>query len=207
MSRTRLLRYLAATVGSIIALGCADYATSPNTSIQPPSITVSQRNLDRGTLVRAVRWSSGRQASSLEASGVIGREGGILSIPDADFTIVFPRGALAQATNITIVANSDGFVGYEMLPHGLTFARPVIATQGLGRVARSEGVFCAYLPAGEAIGANGTVRALEIATSTTKYGVQVAGLAQASVQAWTLNHFSRYILASGASDSTATAPQ
>lgn len=205
MSRTRLIRLLAASVVGIIALGCADYATAPANSIQPPSTTVAYRGFDGGTLVNAVRWA-GETEDLRRASGRIGPEGGTLSIPGADFTIVFPRGALTSSTNITIVPNSDGYVGYEMLPHGLTFERPVIVTQGLEHVSHSDGVlFCAYLPVGAGVRADGRADAIEIETSTTGYAFE-SGRVKAVSQTWKLNHFSRYILGTGASDSSGTAP-
>jgi hypothetical protein len=204
MSGTRLIRYLAAAVGSVIALACADYATAPSASLQPPSTTVFFRGLGGGSTVHGVRWLGGTPSGDLSTSGVIGPTGGTLSIPGADFTIVFPKGAVSKTTFITITANSDGYIGYEMLPHGLTFDVPVIATQGLGRAQKTSGVFCAYLPPGVGIGADGSANAREIEQSITNYGVQIAGSARAIVQVWTLNHFSRYILASGATDDGGT---
>jgi hypothetical protein len=191
MSRNRPLRLLATMVVGLVAFACADYATAPSGTLKPATSTVQYRGFARPTAVRAVHWTG--VATNLQTSGTIGPEGGTLSIPGADFTIMFPRGAVSKATTITIIANSDGYVGYEMLPHGLTFARPVIATQGLGHAAQSVGVFCAYLAPGDEIGSDGFANATEIEHSATNYGV-----GQAGVQVWTLNHFSRYILASGA---------
>jgi hypothetical protein len=200
MSRTRLIRYLSASVVGFIALGCADYATSPTATIQPPSNTVYSRSLN-GASVSAVRWN-GNRASGDQTSGTIGPNGGTLSIPDADFTITFSPGALKSATVITITANSDGYVGYEMLPHGLTFSAPVTVTQGLHHTAKSDGVFCVYLKTGGVAG-DGSANGDEIETSTTSYGPN----GRADSQTWTLNHFSRYILASGVtSDSDGSAP-
>jgi hypothetical protein len=202
MPRIRLIRLVAATVVGLVALGCADYATAPSGALRPASSAVLYRGFATPARVRAVHWA-GRGGANLQASGIIGPDGGSLSIPGADFTIVFPRGALGKATAITIIANSDGYVGYEMLPHGLTFARPVIATQGLNRAAQSAGVFCAYLAPGEGVGADGFASASEIETSTTNYGSSVAG---GLVQVWTLHHFSRYILASGATSDPSGSP-
>jgi len=200
MSRTRLIRLLAASAVTVIALGCADYATAPTDSLQAPTTIVGYQGLDGGAVVHGVRWSGDRK-DLRSTSGIIGAEGGTLSIPEADFTIVFPRGALRSATTITIVPNADGYVGYEMLPHGLTFGQPVIVTQGLEHSSRTQGVFCAYLAVGSGIGANGTANALEIETSITNY----AGKSGHAVsQTWKLNHFSRYILGTGATDSTST---
>src|SRR5213075_261176 len=128
-----------------------------------------------GSTVHGVRWLGNGPSGDLSTSGVIGPDGGTLSIPAADFTIVFPKGALSTNTLITITANSGRYVGYEMLPHGLTFNVPVIATQGLDQVQNTSGVFCAYLPPGQDIGADGSANAFEIEQSTTKFGVQIAG--------------------------------
>jgi hypothetical protein len=204
MSRTRLIRLLAASAISVVALACADYATAPTDSLQPPSITVAYRGLEGGSVVNAVRWSGDRGAIR-QTSGTIGPEGGTLSIPEADFTIVFPRGALSSSTRITIVPNADGYVGYEMLPHGLTFSQPVIVTQGLNHTSRSLGVFCAYLPVGAGVGADGRANAIEIETSTTNFSGS-SGHGRAVSQTWKLNHFSRYILGSGFTDSSDTPP-
>jgi hypothetical protein len=205
MYRTRLIRLLAASVVSAAAVACADYATSPTDSLQPPSTTVAYRGFENGEVVRGVRWSGAKDALH-QTSGTIGPQGGTLSIPDADFTIVFPRGALSSSTTITIVPNADGYVGYEMLPHGLTFGQPVIVTQGLTHVSQRDGVFCAYLPTGTGISADGSAKALEIETSITNYAFE-KGKAHAVSQTWHLNHFSRYILGSGATDTTATPAQ
>lgn len=194
------MRYFTAALGTLIALACADYATAPSSSLQPPATTVAYRGLDKGAKVHAVRWSSsdGSKRSQLTTSGTIGPNGGTLSIPGANFTIVFPKGALARETAITITSNGNGYVGYDMLPHGLHFAVPVIATQGLTGIEDvSDAVFCAYLPPGEEIAADGSAIATEVEKSTTKYKVRSAGdRAEAALQIWTLNHFSRYILAS-----------
>jgi hypothetical protein len=203
MAGTRVVRLLTIGLGSILGSACAEYATGPGSSIRPPSTTVQFRGLGTGTGVKAVRWSSDRGGS--QTSGTIGPRGGTLSIPGADFTIVFPKGALKDETVITIVA-LDHYVGYDMLPHGLQFARPVIATQGLGNVKVNGPVFCAYLAPGQGIGTDGLATAAEIESSTTDFGLDLSGRPQAVTQLWTLNHFSRYILASGVEQSDDPAP-
>ena len=49
----------------------------------------------------------------------------------SDFTITFPVSALTGATNFTITSDASGYVSYDMKPHGIIFARPVIVTQRL----------------------------------------------------------------------------
>lgn len=195
MPANRSVRSLALFIGSALVFGCTDNGTAPNASLRSPSTAVAFRGLGSGQSVRAVRWLSGSSHGG-SVSATIGAGGGTLSIPGADFTIVFPRGALARDTRITIVASSNGYVSYEMLPHGLQFAVPVTAVQGLDGVEASDGVFCAYLPPGQDIDGNGSAAATEIEASITNF----VG-SRAVAQVWTLNHFSRYILASGATSS------
>lgn len=204
MLGNRAVRYFVATLASVLAFGCNDNGTAPTASLQPPTTTVAFRGFSGGHSVRAVRWLNGSGGGG-SASATIGSDGGIISIPGADFSIVFPLGALAQNTRITIVPDANGYVGYEMLPHGLTFAVPVIAVQGLGNVAASGAVFCAYLEGDHGVGGDGTATASEIETSTTKF-VRRNGASVPVAQIWTLNHFSRYILASGVTSDSAPPP-
>ena len=201
MSGIRLIRSLAVAAAGVVLVACADNATAPSSSLVPPSRTVSFQRLNGGSIVSAVAWEAGKSPDKA-ASGVIGPDGGTISIPSADFSISFPRGALASATTITVTPNTDGYVGYDMQPHGLTFAQPVTVTLGLTRTTATEGVFCAYLPG--SIGANGRATAIEIEASVTTFGLQ-SGRVKPVSQTWKLNHFSRYILGSGfVDDSTDT---
>ena len=65
------------------------------------------------------------------AASTIGPEGGTLRIADAGFSITFPAGAVAEPTEITVAAVPGYAVAYLFHPHGLTFARPAVATQEL----------------------------------------------------------------------------
>jgi hypothetical protein len=85
-----------------------------------------------------------------------------------------------------------------MKPHGITFARPVIVTQRLNHTAvygttLSLNSFCAYFPQ-TLLNLSGILSALEIETTTIFSG---SSQGQAEVETWQLNHFSRYMLASG----------
>jgi hypothetical protein len=85
-----------------------------------------------------------------------------------------------------------------MKPHGITFARPVIVTQRLNHTAvygttLSLNSFCAYFPQ-DLLNLSGILSALEIETTTIFSGTTQG---QAEVETWQLNHFSRYMLASG----------
>jgi hypothetical protein len=85
-----------------------------------------------------------------------------------------------------------------MLPHGLQFLKPVIATQGLQNTASygtdaGNGVRTAYLPEGrDAIDVDDSATPSELEAATTYFGATKV----AESQVWVINHFSRYILIS-----------
>jgi hypothetical protein len=112
-----------------------------------------------------------------------------------------PAGALSTPTAITIVSRAGSYVVYDMLPHGLRFAVPLTATQGLSTVAgygtsASDNIRSAYLSqANEQVAIDGSVSPVELEAATTYYyGAQPV----AETHLWSVNHFSRYILISGA---------
>jgi len=147
--------------------------------------------------IRSVAWSSSHRQVSYTVSKTITSDGGSLSIPQADFVIAFPRGAVSQPTTITITADPK-FVAYKMSPHGIRFAKPVVVTQGLEETTvagkpLSGRLFGAYIT-DETSDLSKLKRALEIEQSLT---ILVPGSTnQPNITTWTLNHFSRYMLAS-----------
>jgi len=151
-----------------------------------------------GIPVRAVQWSPTHVNQVRSVSATIGVNGGTLAIPGSDFTISFPYGALSQPTSITITSDASGYVSYDMQPHGLTFNKPVVVTQRLKNTAvygtpLALNSFCAYF-ATDLLDLSGILEALEIET-TTIFANPTTGLPD--VETWQLNHFSRYMLASG----------
>jgi hypothetical protein len=219
MIRSRFMRSTTLVLATFVALSCSD-VTSPKAPVAAP--TQAQDGLLSGLLglvtnllgdvikvvgfvtdpngidVRGVKWAPSHVNQTRTVSGTIGYNGGVLSIPGSDFTIVFPKGALTQNTAITITSDASGYVSYDMKPHGLRFAKPVIVTQGLNDTEvygteRALNSFCAYFP-NDLLNLDGILKALEIET-TTIFSNPRSG--QPEVQTWMLNHFSRYILASG----------
>ncbi|HJQ09713.1 MAG TPA: hypothetical protein VJ840_01660 [Gemmatimonadaceae bacterium] len=218
MIRTRFLRSLLLLVTAVGVISCADgVPTSP-----PPAPATAQNGLISGLLgtvtnllgdvvrvigfrsdpngipVNAVAWAPSHVNQVRTVSATIGYDGGTLSIPGSDFTITFPRGALLSATNISITSDASGYVSYDMQPHGLTFRKPVIVTQKLRNTAvygtpLALNAFCAFF-AKDLLDLTGILQALEIET-TTIFSNPNTG--QAEVETWQLNHFSRYMLASG----------
>jgi hypothetical protein len=218
MIRARFARSLLLLVTAVGLISCTDaLPTSP-----PPAPATAQDGLLSGLIgvvvnvlgdvihvigfqtnpngipVNAVKWAPSHVNSVRSASATIGVNGGSLSIPGSDFTITFPYGALSQSTNITITSDASGYVSYDMQPHGLTFRKPVIVTQRLRNTAvygtpLASNAFCAFF-AKDLLDLGGILKALEIET-TTIFANPNTG--QAEVETWLLNHFSRYMLASG----------
>jgi hypothetical protein len=223
MIRSRFLRSSVLVLSAFVALSCSE--TSPTA---PPATPVSairagttQDALLGGLLggllkvvtsvvgflananvdVNAIAWNSSYTHVSHTVSGTISPWGGTLSIPQSDFTITFPVGAVSQSTLITITSDPN-YVAYKMYPH-MTFAKPVVVTQRLrntvvyGKPLTTK-LFGAYVDdsnvdlLGNLLGT--VFKALEIELSATLY---VPGSSTyPDISTWTLNHFSRYMLAS-----------
>jgi hypothetical protein len=219
MIRSRFIRSFTLVLATFVALSCSDY--SPTGPTAPLAPTQAQDGLISGLLgivtnllgtvlrvitfqydpngipVNAVKWSGTHFNQTRTASAYIGQNGGSLAIPGSDFTITFPNGALSQTTFVSVTSDASGYVSYDMKPHGLRFAKPVIVTQrlqntsvyGTSLALRAAG---AYFPQ-DPTNLTGTIKALEIET-TTIFSSKNDG--QADVEVWLLNHFSRYMLAS-----------
>jgi hypothetical protein len=219
MIRSRFLRSVLLVPTLFVALSCSDYSpTAPPiaaptqaqdgllgdllgvvTNLLGSVLKVIVGVVDpNGIPVHAVKWAPSHVNQVRSVSGTIGYSGGSLSIAGSDFTITFPRGALSSPTAITIISDASGYVSYDMRPHGLTFATPVIVTQklrnteiyGTPQVWNSFGAYFAEDPAV----LDGLLKAVE--TTTTTIFAAPDGTAPA-IQTWQLNHFSRYMLASG----------
>ena len=223
MIRSRSVRAFSLVLATFVALSCGEI-TSPTA---PPMAapTVAQDGLLSGVLglvtgtvngllgivlkvvgfksdpngidVQAIKWAPSHVNQVRTVSAYIGYDGGTLAIPGSDFTITFPKGALSRTTNITIKSDASGYVTYDMQPHGLTFNRPVIVTQRLRNTSvygtpQALNSFCAYFSK-DLLDLGGILKALEIEQTTIFGGSD----GKAEVQTWQLNHFSRYMLASG----------
>jgi hypothetical protein len=121
MQKNRLRAASLALAGILIAIGgCAE----------SPSAAAPRQFLTRG--------EGARFDVSGTAASVVGTEGGTLVTPAGD-AIVFPAGALAAPTRISITSN-DNTVGVELEPHGLRFPeghQPVLILNTAGSNAGS----------------------------------------------------------------------
>ena len=219
MIRSRFVRSFVLVLTTFVAISCADY--SPTAPVAAP--TQAQNGLigdllgivtnllgsvlrvigfqtdPNGIPVTAVKWAPTHVNQVRTVSASIGYYGGSLAIPGSDFTIVFPKGALSNTTWISITSDGSGYVSYDMKPHGLKFAKPVIVTQRLNNTAVygtpvAFNAFCAYFSK-DLLDLGGILKALEIETTTIFSAPNTTNLP--AVETWQLNHFSRYMLASG----------
>lgn len=216
MIRSRFIRSFALVLSAAVALSCAEVAqptapAAPTSAVdgllsgllggllQPVIKIVGFVANATGLTVHPVAWSADRPKVSYTVSGTITRSGGQLSIPEADFTITFPAGAVSQSTVVTITSDPD-YVAYRMSPEGTKFAKPVVITQRLRNTAVSgqpltSQLFGGYLKDDGLI--LGPVLTLldEIELSVTIFAPGSTSLPEITV--WSINHFSRYMLASG----------
>lgn len=118
--------------------------------------------------------------------------------------IIFPSGALLTPTVITITSKESSWITYDMQPHGTVFAKPVMVLQGLANTQifgtpAACSAYGAYLPTGsETISPDDAATATETTMSYTysKF-FEWLGFSSNETSIWIINHFSRYILASG----------
>lgn len=151
-----------------------------------------------GLTARPVAWGPNYEKVSHSVSGVISPWGGTLVIPESDFSITFPIGAVSQPTLITVTSDPN-YVAYKMEPSGIHFSRPVVVTQRLRQTAvygrpLSGQLFGAYI-SDDLLDLGKVLNALEIELSTTIF--QPSNPSLPDTEIWNVNHFSRYMLASG----------
>lgn len=216
MIRSRFVRSFSLVLTAAVAISCAD--SSPT---GPAAPLKAQDGLLSGVLgllkpiapeligfigdatgltVHAVKWDADRPKVSYSVTGTIGVQGGTLSIPNADFTITFPYGAVSQPTVIKITSDPN-YVAYTMYPHGIRFAKPVAVTQRLKNtevygVPLTSHLFGAYV-SDDLLDLGKILNALEIELSTTIFAPNPDNARLPDTQIWIINHFSRYMLASG----------
>ena len=220
MNSLRVFRSVAIAIATYLALSCADSSapTDPLAGSGLPTETGGIASVpvacteswtkptfaSSGKQVIGTRWISTRLPVELTVSAVIGKDGGSLVIPGSQFAIYFPQDALPDPTTITITSKEAEWVTYDMNPHGTVFRKPVYVFQGLentelfGTLAACS-AYGAYLPPGnEVISSDNTATATETTMSYTVSGFALwSQLASPQTSIWIINHFSRYMLASG----------
>lgn len=221
MIRSRFLRSSVLVLSAFVALSCSDSPTAPQAPVASAVPVGTQQDALLGGLiggllnvatsvvgfvgdatgltVHPVAWNSSYAQVSHTVSGTITPWGGTLTIPESDFTMTFPVGAVSQPTLITVTSDPQ-YVAYKMSPAGITFAKPVVVTQRLrqtaayGQPLTTTKLFGAYI-SDDVLGLSTLVHALEIELSATIFAPGSSTLPE--ITTWTVNHFSRYMLASG----------
>lgn len=226
MRNANLFRSVSIAVATVIAAACADNAptgisaptyaqlgtkTTATAVIKTEEIKVPRAVKASDSLVKTadatkatkavkgIKWNDNRPKGQLSVRAVIGPAGGQIALPGSDFTLTFSQGALATETSITVISLASEYVEYDMYPHGITFAQPVFAAQGLKntKVYQTKTaylLFGAYLAGTTAIDGTGSAMASE--TTLSWIGLQ-QGTNIPEMSIWVLKHFSRYMLASG----------
>jgi hypothetical protein len=215
MIRSRFVRSFVVALTAFAAFSCSDTSPTapavvlPNAEqeallsgllggiLQPVTSIVGFVADATGLTVRPVTWNSSYQRVSHSVSGYISPWGGTLTIPESDFSIYFPAGAVSTTTLITITSDPN-YVAYKMAPQGTKFLRPVLVTQKLGKTAvggqpLNSRLFGAYV-ADDLLDLGSILNALEIELSATIFA---PGSTLPDSQIWAINHFSRYMLSSG----------
>ncbi|HYW12121.1 MAG TPA: hypothetical protein VE871_09190 [Longimicrobium sp.] len=171
----------------VLLAACGTDTTQPSALVQTggPVLELFDPALEVDVLQR-----SAPLLHNSAAVGVIGRDGGTLSLPEAGFSIEFPPNAVRLPTLISVTALPGTSVGYVFAPHGLTFRKPPVITQELrgtavfGQPALRATLEGAYLP--DLAGLAGlTARVRE----TRPTMVDVTGWKMQ----FTVDHFSTYV--------------
>jgi hypothetical protein len=216
MVRSKFVRSFAlALTIAVFSVSCADNSptapAAPTTAangllsgllggvVQPIIRIVGGVTNAAGRTAHPVRWDAEGPNKSFTVSGTINYWGGKLTIPEAGFTITFPPGAVSKPTDVTITSDPE-YVAYRMEPHGITFAKPVVVTQrlrdaDLSSLPLGSQLFGVYLK-NDALPLLDVLGLLdEILPSITILAPGSSTFPETSV--WSINHFSRYMLASG----------
>lgn len=132
--KPNLRRFTALVFSAIALVSCG--IDQPTAVPRPEASAPGAPNASLLTTITSLLSVDGLQrttplAAPITVSKVIGADGGTLSIPQAGVTVVVPRGALAQATTITMTARAGSLIAYDFAPHGITFAKPLVFSQQL----------------------------------------------------------------------------
>lgn len=135
-----MIRRSVSTVCALLALGAAA-ACAWDAPLAPSANSTSGRALSTTTLpgraadamsdtVVTLRRST-PLTHDIRVSATIGPLGGEIAVDGSGGNIIFPPGALREATHITMIAKAGWNVAYEFCPHGITFDVPAVLTQEL----------------------------------------------------------------------------
>ena len=126
----RLTLLLAALVVGVA--GCADAPTAAPAAPAAPAAAEAPRPALLGIVaLTPVLQRSRALPADITVRASIGSEGGTIAIPDAGFKVVIPAGAVSAPVDFVATAVAGRAVAYRFDPHGIRFAKPLVATQEL----------------------------------------------------------------------------
>ena len=174
------------------AAACADAPSAPvQSAMQPgdaPAYAMLSTAATASVLTRVTPLSR-----PVQASAVIGSEGGTLTLPATGLTLTVPAGAVSRATTFTVSAPAGGGVWYDFEPSGARFAQPLTITQDL-RSANMSGVVKsavegAYFTDGTRSETSKTAKVTEVLPVTFN--------ATGTALSFKVTHFSGYMVSTG----------
>lgn len=117
---------------AIAVAGCSDAPTSAPAAPLTPAIAEAPQGAVLGVLaLTPVLQRRTPLPADITVRARIGAEGGTIAIPEAGFKVVIPSGAVSAPVDFAVTAVAGRAVAYRMDPHGIRFARPLVASQEL----------------------------------------------------------------------------
>jgi hypothetical protein len=202
--KSSFFRAFSVLVAAVLISSCSDSVLQSPTSLIDPSAALDKTGgmtgaiPDTGISLKALWWNRDWEPQAVATvKQTINPSGGVIVVPQTGLTLSFPAGAVATPLEITVTSD-DKYVAYRMEPSGTQFLKSITVTQLLsftelaGASVRNP-LFAAYIP-DDTLSLTGKIQVLEIEPSQTILS-PLTGLPKAQV--WLVNHFSRYMLASG----------
>jgi hypothetical protein len=130
----------------------------------------------------------------------VGSNGGVLRIPETGLTLTIPQYAVTSSTTITVTAVAGRTVAYEFQPHGLVFRKPITFTQSLA----STSLLSTTSLSG---GYFKEVSQLDPMTGAALINEELPARVSNGTVSFDISHFSGYMVSTGRSKTTTTAPE
>jgi hypothetical protein len=191
MFNNRIWRTLRVGLAALGLAGCA--ADSPTGPKVPDAASPGLVGdvLD-GLIRKEVLTRKTPLGRDITVSAVIGRNGGVLSIPEAGIQVVVPPRAVNKNVRFTLTAVKGKLVAYEFEPHGIRFTEPLVARQDLSKT-NYRPLSLRLLTAGYF--ADRSQLDLQKATALVSEIIAGVTIPLSNEFTWRIEHFSGYIVA------------
>jgi hypothetical protein len=185
-------------VAIVMLAGCADGPSAPAAPLAPsdaPSSGLLSSVLGAvvGDLASVLQRPTALSAP-VQATALIGSEGGTLTLPGTGLTLRVPAGAVRRPTQFSITAPAGRGIWYEFGPSGSKFDVPLVITQALpstllGGLLGGPKLDAVYFADGTLNEKTGTALAKEIIPITVN--------ATGTLASFKVTHFSGYMVSTG----------